>query len=123
VTQPAMTVEGDERLAMTARAAARDLADMDTANRAVGEVVRARAASKAPKVTGRLAGSVRADATASEVVVYSDLAYAPPINYGWPAHNIAAQPFMSDALNEATNLIVDRYANEVADDVRQVKGA
>ena len=122
-SQPPISIEGDERLAATTRAAAHDLADMDTSNRAVGEVVRARAASAAPKVTGALAGSVRADVTANGVDVASDLVYAPVINNGWAAHNIVAQPFMTNALADATSLVLAKYTDEIGDDMRQVKGA
>ena len=122
-SQPSVSVDGDERLVATTRAAAHDLAELDTSNRAVGEVVRARAASNAPKVTGRLAGSVRADVVANGVEIASDLVYAPVINNGWPAHNIVAQPFMTNALSEATSLVLAKYTDEIGDDMRQVKGA
>lgn len=121
-TQPAVSVDGDEDLARTTRAAADDLADMDSANRAIGELVRARAASAAPKLTGALAGSVRASATATEIEVVSDLVYAPVINNGWPGHNISAQPFMTSALNAATATIVDRYADETSQAVSHIHG-
>ena len=117
-----MTVDGDERLAATSRAAAADLADMDTANRAVGEVVRARAASNAPKVSGALASSLRADSTAVDVVVYSTLAYAAPINFGWPARGIASQPFITNALNDAQAMVEAQYAAKVGKDISQVRG-
>lgn len=121
--EPNVTVVGADRLAMTMRAAAHDLADMSTSNRAVGEVVRARAASLAPKVTGRLAGSVRPSYDGGEVVIASGLVYAPPINYGWPAHNIVAQPFMVNAVEDSRTAVVARYSSDVGQAIKQIKGA
>lgn len=123
-TTPPVSVEGDERLASTCRHAADELGDMDTANRAVGELVRARAAGNAPRVSGRLAGSVRvASVSALDVVIASDLVYAPVINFGWPAHNIVAQPFMTNAMSETQNAAVDLYAARVNGITRDIKGA
>lgn len=124
MTKPTTEVVGAERLAMTMRAAAADLADMSTSNRAVGEVVRARAASNAPKRTGRLAGSVQVvGVDAGEVVVGSGLVYAPPIHYGWARHNIVAQPFMTNAISDARTTVVARYASDVATPITHIRGA
>jgi len=117
-------VEGSERLAATCRDAGDELADMEAANRTVGELVRGRAATDAPKVSGRLAGSLRVSSvTKSEVVVASDLVYAAPINFGWPARNISAQPFMSNALNESEKFVLQTYEARVGAAVSGVKGA
>lgn len=124
MTTTPLTVEGDERLAATARHAADELRDMDTANRAVGEIVRARAASDAPRVSGRLAGSVVvASVSSTEVVIAATEVYAPPINYGWSARNIVAQPFMTNALNETQSAAIDIYGRRVNDAVSHIKGA
>lgn len=123
MSEPNVTVDGADRLAITMRAAAADLADMSTSNRAVGEVVRARAASAAPKVSGRLAGSVRAYPARGEVEIASALVYAPPINYGWPARNIVAQPFMVNAVNDSRAAVVARYASDVGSTIKHIRGA
>jgi phage gpG-like protein len=118
-----ITVEGDERLTATLHHAADDLADMSSVGGSAGEVVRARAASNAPKVTGRLAGSVRASATSSEVVVASTLVYAGRVQYGMPSVSQPAQPFMSDALRETERAVVDLYARRCDHAMSQVQGA
>jgi len=117
------TVEGDAALKATTRHAADEIGDLDSTGRAAGEVVRARAASAAPKVSGRLAGSVRVVASAQEVVVASDLVYAPRINFGWPAGGLAAQPFLTDALADTERAITDQYERRVNAIVGGIRGA
>lgn len=118
-----ITVEGDERLRATMSHAADDLADMATVGRSAGEVVRARAASNAPKVTGRLAASVRASSTASEVVVASSIAYAARVNYGMPSVSQPAQPFMSDALRDTESAVIAMYSRRVDGAISHIRGA
>lgn len=55
------------------------------------------ASGLAPRVTGRLAGDVRGNRAKSKAVVTAgrrSVPYAGPINYGWPARNIAPSGFM-----------------------------
>jgi phage gpG-like protein len=118
-----VTVEGDKRLVATMHAAADDLNDLTSTGRGAGGVVRARAASNAPKVTGRLSGSVRVSASATEVVVASGLVYAARVNYGMPSVGQAAQPFMTDALGETEREVVARYERATAAAISHVKGA
>lgn len=58
-------------------------------------------AADAPQLTGGLASTIRAGRGKSKAVVRAGNArrpYAGVIHYGWPAHNIKAQPFLTDAL-------------------------
>lgn len=59
------------------------------------------ASSFAPKKTGRLARSVRGNRAKNKAVISAGSAravpWAGPINYGWPARNIAASSFMQRA--------------------------
>ena len=123
MTRDAITVEGDETLAATTRHAADELADMAGENRAAGEVVRARAASNAPKVSGTLAGSITVQASAVGVVVAATAIYAARINYGWPAGGLAAQPFMTDALADTERAIIDTHGRRVNTVVGGIRGA
>jgi HK97 gp10 family phage protein len=122
MTKPTMTVEGDERLAATARKAADDLDDMTTTNRGVAETVRARAASGAPKVTGALAGSVVVSAVGKlDIEIAATAEYANVVEYGH--QGVPAKPFMANALRDSQALIVGAYERDVADTVDNVKGA
>ena len=115
-----VTVQGADRLAATLHAAADDLADMGAVHAAVGSLIAARV--HPPRLTGRLAGSIRASSSAREVVVGSNLVYAPVQEYGWPAHGIRATRFLASAFAGSINTATDRYADAVADAIRDVKG-
>lgn len=55
------------------------------------------AADAAPVRTGTLSGDIRGNRARNKAVVTagrSSVPYAGPINYGWPAHNIAPALFM-----------------------------
>lgn len=117
-----MTVEGDERLAATARKAADDLDDMSTTGRGVAETIRARAASNAPKVTGYLSGSVVVAAVGKlDVEIAATAEYSNVVEYGH--QDVPAKPFMANALRDSQALIVAAYSRDVADTVDNVKGA
>lgn len=116
-------VTGDKMLAATLHNAARQLVNMTSTHAQAGEVVRARAASNAPKRSGRLAGSVRASASSDEVEVSSSVVYARRVNYGMPSVGQAAQPFMTNALRDTEREVVGRYAKATGQAVAQVKGA
>lgn len=118
-----ISVTGDTMLAATLHNAARQLDDMAATNRQAGEVVRARAASNAPKRTGRLAGSVRVSASGHEAVVSSSVVYAARVNYGMPSVGQVAQPFMTNALASTASASVDKYEARVNAIVRTIRGA
>jgi hypothetical protein len=66
-----------------------------TANRVAAE-----ARALAPKVTGRLAGSIRPSSTRLGSGATTSLVYAAPINYGWRRRNIAPSLFMNRAADD-----------------------
>jgi len=98
------------------------LEDMTEAETAAGRIVQQRAAAGAPKATGVLAGSIRADVTDHEVAVSTSLVYGAVQEFGWPGHNIAAQPYMRPALADSESLVVEAYASQVRKEVGSIKG-
>lgn len=75
--------------------------DMRDAMRRLGGMVARAAAPRAPRVSGRLAGSVRGGGGKTKAVVRAGGArvpYAGVRHYGWPARNIEPAPFLLDAL-------------------------
>lgn len=115
------TVRGADRLASTARAAARRLADLERTNRQAAGAVRA--AASPPRLTGALAASLTVSATATTGEVASSLPYAGVIEHGWPRHGIAASGFLASAFARRQPAAVDLYARAADDAVRSVKGA
>lgn len=66
-----------------------------------------------PHVTGDLASSIRAGATARSGTIKAGgtkgVLYAPPIHWGWPSRNISPQPFLMEALQGNVLAISERY--------------
>jgi hypothetical protein len=80
-----------------------------------------RAASHAPKKSGRLAGDIRGNRAKSKAVVTAGRAsvpYAGPINYGWPARNIVGSGFMQKASDEMEPVAIQRLEDEINKQIR-----
>jgi hypothetical protein len=74
--------------------------DLKDANAAIGNKVAVTAKATAPYLSGRLAGTVRANRAMKKVQMKAGGAavpYAGVIEYGWPARNIEAQPYLRRA--------------------------
>lgn len=77
--------------------------EMKEANHNAAKIIADEAADRAPKRTGRLAQSIRANKALAYGAVKAGSAarvpYAGPIHYGWPARGIQAQPFIHEAID------------------------
>jgi len=120
---PSVTVVGEKRLAATMHAAAADLRDMAETNAKAGRFLTNRARARAPRRSGRLAGSGRGRGTRNEALVEFTAPYAGPIHFGWPARHIAAQPFAAQALESGTAPVLGLYESELVSIVNKIKGA
>ncbi len=79
-------------------------------------------ADEAPKRTGRLASDVRGNRAKGKAVVRAGRAsvpYAGPINYGWPARNIAPDLFMQRGEEKYTPTAVRRLEEEINAAIRR----
>jgi hypothetical protein len=124
--RPVMEVEGARQLRRTLARAGHDLDDMVAANAAVSALVATRAKSTAPHRSGRLAGSIRGSkAKASSVVRAGGAAvvYAGVIHYGWPAHNIEANPFLVDTARATEPQWRGMYLAGINKALSKVRGA
>lgn len=118
-------IEGARQLRATLAKAGADLNDFKAAHREVGAYVGARAVALAPKVSGRLAGSMRpSSAKASATVRFgsSSIPYAGVIHWGWAGHNIAANPFASTAAETTEPQWLPVYMARVQRIVDSVRG-
>lgn len=113
-----VSVKGDDKVVRALRDVADEVEDLDAFERIADDLARA-AARHAPKRTGRLAGSLRGDRSKSKAIVRSTLVYAGPINYGWPARNIAPSGFMQKADQEIQPRAVRELENEINDVIRR----
>ena len=109
-------VEGAAQLRRTLKAAGDDFADLKAVHADVSRYVAARAAATAPRRSGRLAGSLRGSAAKTSATVRAGGArvpYANPIHWGWPARNIAAQPFLVNTAHQTEPSWLDYYRREI----------
>jgi len=100
---PVLEVKGARELRRTLARAGHDLGDLQTANAAISTYVATASKTAAPRVSGRLAGSVRGNKAKASAVVRAGSAgvpYAGPIHWGWPARNIAPQPFLVETAHK-----------------------
>jgi hypothetical protein len=127
VTQPGeVRVEGLDQLARSMRRAGEDIEELKDAHAAAAGIVAAAAEARAPRRSGRLAGSVRGSRQIRRARVQagsSRVPYAAPIHWGWPARNIAANPFLSDAAQDTEPQWVTRYLADIQKALDKVKGA
>lgn len=83
------------------------------ANLEAAQLVVPVARAEAPKVTGKLASTVRATATAKAGSLRAGrgraVPYAGPIHFGWLRRHIRANPFLERAAARMTNQVVSIY--------------
>lgn len=118
--------QGIDTLRATMTAAARSLDDLSDAGRNTAGIVGSVASSRAPKRTGRLAGSRRevTDALTTAVTFGSEaVPYAPPIHWGWAARGIRPQPFAWDAVNQTEARWVREYELACTKRLAVIRGA
>lgn len=119
-------VEGARTLRRTLKAAGDSLGDLKAAHGAAGAIVLPRAKTSAPRRSGALAGNVRASAGATALTLRAGGArvpYAGPIHWGWRKRNIAAQPFIAEAVSDTQPAIVRVYEAAVNRIVNRIRGA
>jgi HK97 gp10 family phage protein len=114
-------VDGAEELERSLNRLAGDIEEMPNAGQRAGQAVRQRASSLAPKLTGALSRSIRAEVAGAEVAVGSPVRYAPYQEYG--TATVPASPYLRPALEAATTEIVQAYYGEVEKELGKVKGA
>ena len=120
---PGTQVIGAEALSASLQAAGAELVDMQRAAATAGAMVANAARGLAPQRTGELAGSVHpVTAVAGGFDIAADAVYAGVIHWGWPAHNIAAQPFIQDAIESTESETVAIYTEEADRILSTVKG-
>ena len=87
--------------------------DLKEANYAIGSKVSKTASAIAPQQTGNLSRSIRANRAKQKVSIKAGGAkvpYAGPIEYGWEARNIQAQPFLRRAAWDNRGYVKQQYA-------------
>lgn len=110
-------------LAKTVRAlekAGADTQDMKDLMHALGMLIVN--AAQPPVLSGSLSGTIRAGRGKTKAVVRAGGArtpYAGVVHYGWPAHNIAPQPFLKEALQSERSDVLRALDDGLADILRK----
>jgi len=120
-----LQVVGARELRNAMKQAGVSLDDLKPVNAQAAAIVQAAAASRAPRLTGRLAGSVRSSGTRRAGVVRAGgarIPYAGPIHWGWPAHHIAPNTFIVDAAQGTEPAWVEVYAHGIEQILDQIAG-
>lgn len=94
------------------------------------QIIGREARLRAPKRTGRLAGSFGAEATGGQLLLSFGVTYAGPIHFGvgprsgqQGPHNIAANPFLFGAVEATQPQWLDSYSDQLQELADEVKGA
>ena len=119
-----VSVSGGRQLRRALKQAGDDLADLKDAHAAAAAIVAARARANAPRKSGRLAGSVRSSGLASRAAIRAGrkpIPYAGVQNFGWPARNIAPNPFMTTAIDQTREQWLPAYKSALDDLVQRIE--
>lgn len=124
-------LDGARKLRSTLRKAGADMTQLRDANKQAADIVTDRARGTAPRVSGRLLGSIRTGASQSSGVVRAGnnrktaagIPYAGVIHWGWPARGIQAQPWISEAAQDTEQTWFEVYAEHVNNLLKSVEGA
>jgi hypothetical protein len=117
------TVTGADTVARTLHSAADHLGNLERTNQEVANLFVNLAQDLAPRVTGALAAATQPEATEDSAGFSNALPYFGPIHYGWPAHNIEAQPFVTEAVADTAAEWMAIYEGAAADACKMVRGA
>jgi HK97 gp10 family phage protein len=109
-------VEGLRALVRKLEQAGTEVSDLKQAFNRIANIVVYEAKALAPKRSGALAASIRAANSKNKSVIRAGgarIPYAMPIHWGWPRRNIAAQPFMNDAIESKRQAVMDQFELEL----------
>lgn len=114
-----LLVTGLTRVVSALKAIGSDVDDPADALDTIASEGADRAARHAPRKSGRLAGGIRPERTRRRAAVISTATHSGPINYGWPARNIPANPFMQRADDDMRDRSVELLEDGVARSIRK----
>lgn len=123
--RPLVEIDGARELRRTLRAAGDDMEDLKAANLAAANIAASAARGRAPRLTGALAGDIRASGTKTAGIVRAGrkrIPYAGPIHWGWPARGMKARPYITEGAQQTEPVWVPLYQREIDKALNKVKG-
>lgn len=113
MAQYTVSVKGLREVTRSLQQYAGAVDDLKDANAKIGSKVAQTAIATTPKLTGRLASTVKSNRAQRRVQLKAGGArvpYAGVIEYGYPARGIEAQPFLRRAIWTDRQYVVQQYA-------------
>lgn len=117
-----VTIQGTEQLQNLLTKLGNDLESNLTLNKELSTTLAQKASSMAPRLTGALASSVVGNPSAQKAQIAAGnnaVPYAGVQEYGWPAKNIQAQPYLNKAVNDSMGYIVEKYNQSISDNIKK----
>jgi hypothetical protein len=93
-----------------------DFEELKDANKELGDTIASRATALAPRLSGRLASSIKSNRAKKRVTIKAGSAsvpYAGVIEYGWNRKGIAPQPYLRKAAFERRDYIKETYEDNI----------
>lgn len=116
MAQETIRVEGLREVVRDLQKLGTEAKDLKDAFKGIGNLVADEAKSLAPKLSGALAGSIKASNTKNKSDVRAGgakIPYAGVIHYGWPAHGIEPHSFLTTAAGNKQREVVERLDDEL----------
>lgn len=107
-----VTVTGIEEVKASILKLANALEESLDLNKELSTTLARKASTMAPRLSGALASSVVGNPSAEKAQIVAGngaVPYAGVIEYGWPAKNIQAQPYLRPAVNDSMEYIIATY--------------
>jgi len=117
-----ISVEGEEKVKAALAKVEKDIVDRLELNKDLSEELSRKASAMAPRLTGALASSVKGNPSNEKAQILAGsnaVPYAGVQEYGWPAKNIQAQPYLRPAVFDNMDYIVEKYNKYIESIVRK----
>lgn len=108
-----LEVSGTEQVIAALRKLGRNASDLSAVFGLIGSAAAAEARARAPKQSGRLAGTIRPARFKTATSVTATSVYAGVHEYGWAARNISAQPYLRPAADSKADSSAEQIASEI----------
>jgi hypothetical protein len=123
---PVMAVHGAKKMRKELRAADLKLTDLKVPYANAAKTIEGVAKPRTPRRSGALMGTVRSSGTTTAGIVRAGnntkVPYAQVIHWGWKAHRIEAQPWLSDAAQSSEPQWVREFEEQLDEAISQIKG-
>jgi hypothetical protein len=117
-----ITITGVKEVTDSLKKLGRDLESNIELNKELSANLSQKASAMAPRVTGALASSVQGNPSAEKAQILAGSAavpYAGVIEYGWPAKNKQAKPYLNPAVNNNMGYIIEKYNDSIQKAIKQ----